>query len=104
MEDARRRAAEEPSANAPPAVRADHDQSRLATLGDTADLINSSAAAENRLHLEGALSCLPDSLAGHSLCPFPCKLDMRSGGHCTERSEEHTSELQSRENLVCRLL
>src|SRR5690606_41370389 len=24
--------------------------------------------------------------------------------HTTERSEEHTSELQSRENLVCRLL
>src|SRR5207302_11275333 len=23
---------------------------------------------------------------------------------CTDRSEEHTSELQSRENLVCRLL
>src|SRR5690606_39546520 len=25
-------------------------------------------------------------------------------GTCTNRSEEHTSELQSRENLVCRLL
>src|SRR5207302_10915776 len=25
-------------------------------------------------------------------------------GHCLQRSEEHTSELQSRENLVCRLL
>src|SRR5215475_8106527 len=25
-------------------------------------------------------------------------------GPCTTRSEEHTSELQSRENLVCRLL
>src|SRR5690606_41479211 len=25
-------------------------------------------------------------------------------GHTKERSEEHTSELQSRENLVCRLL
>src|SRR5690606_39809601 len=24
--------------------------------------------------------------------------------HCAARSEEHTSELQSRENLVCRLL
>src|SRR5690606_39788688 len=27
-----------------------------------------------------------------------------TGGMCWERSEEHTSELQSRENLVCRLL
>src|SRR5690606_40734604 len=29
--------------------------------------------------------------------------DLRAGPHGT-RSEEHTSELQSRENLVCRLL
>src|SRR5690606_42146015 len=28
----------------------------------------------------------------------------RTVGHFIERSEEHTSELQSRENLVCRLL
>src|SRR5690606_40781425 len=27
-----------------------------------------------------------------------------NGFHCVTRSEEHTSELQSRENLVCRLL
>src|SRR5690606_41580656 len=27
-----------------------------------------------------------------------------AGNHTEERSEEHTSELQSRENLVCRLL
>src|SRR5690606_7182184 len=29
---------------------------------------------------------------------------IRDTGKCTSRSEEHTSELQSRENLVCRLL
>src|SRR5690606_42006550 len=29
---------------------------------------------------------------------------MRRGDHFLRRSEEHTSELQSRENLVCRLL
>src|SRR2546430_13073179 len=28
----------------------------------------------------------------------------RSGRHRTKRSEEHTSELQSQSNLVCRLL
>src|SRR5690606_42100499 len=28
----------------------------------------------------------------------------RAPGACRSRSEEHTSELQSRENLVCRLL
>src|SRR6266853_2970560 len=27
-----------------------------------------------------------------------------NGGHIAERSEEHTSELQSQSNLVCRLL
>src|SRR5690606_40146027 len=36
----------------------------------------------------------------------PAKLGLPAGsyGLSVERSEEHTSELQSRENLVCRLL
>src|SRR5690606_39873195 len=33
----------------------------------------------------------------------PCPFSAVPGG-CGTRSEEHTSELQSRENLVCRLL
>src|SRR3712207_8535844 len=33
----------------------------------------------------------------------PCGPDF-SGWNCTPRSEEHTSELQSRQYLVCRLL
>src|SRR5690606_40855748 len=36
---------------------------------------------------------------GHALAHPRC-----SGGLARRRSEEHTSELQSRENLVCRLL
>src|SRR5690606_39672040 len=45
----------------------------------------------------------------HSLiiCGFPVpkvRTRLRSCPHCPERSEEHTSELQSRENLVYRLL
>src|SRR5690625_5676626 len=32
------------------------------------------------------------------------RLFARGGHFCTERSEEHTSELQSRGHLVCRLL
>src|SRR2546427_873470 len=44
--------------------------------------------------------------------PLPCThrqfdLRSRSSGECkeeTQRSEEHTSELQSQSNLVCRLL
>src|SRR2546430_10005287 len=32
------------------------------------------------------------------------RLDSHVGRHCGTRSEEHTSELQSQSNLVCRLL
>src|SRR5690606_34157528 len=49
--------------------------------------------AEHRRHRSSHLSGLGGRRDG--LCPRP------RGG---ERSEEHTSELQSRENLVCRLL
>src|SRR5690606_41965050 len=34
----------------------------------------------------------------------PPRADIRVRRHTVVRSEEHTSELQSRENLVCRLL
>src|SRR5690606_40191395 len=34
----------------------------------------------------------------------PAGVGLRSSHGCIRRSEEHTSELQSRENLVCRLL
>src|SRR5690606_41639370 len=40
----------------------------------------------------------------HSAVPRPCAQFWRMGLHHRQRSEEHTSELQSRENLVCRLL
>src|SRR5690606_11206539 len=36
--------------------------------------------------------------------PTPAKCNVRENGVGDTRSEEHTSELQSRENLVCRLL
>src|SRR2546430_3457724 len=41
------------------------------------------------------------------LCPVPCALspdDERNRAQVVVRSEEHTSELQSQSNLVCRLL
>src|SRR5207302_8767843 len=41
-------------------------------------------------------------LPGQRVCP--CTLVRLVRGHQRGRSEEHTSELQSRENLVCRLL
>src|SRR5690606_39629462 len=50
-----------------------------------------------RQDFQGALVAMgTPELAG---TPF-----MRTENACATRSEEHTSELQSRENLVCRLL
>src|SRR5690606_42156484 len=46
----------------------------------------------------------PVGLGPHALrADRPRPVDRRPGQH-RRRSEEHTSELQSRENLVCRLL
>src|SRR5207302_2371082 len=44
--------------------------------------------------------------AAHGVAPIVCYEDDagRLVAHAARRSEEHTSELQSRENLVCRLL
>src|SRR5690242_21411242 len=44
-----------------------------------------------------------------SVCPGPHRCapkpgEVESPAHCDARSEEHTSELQSHVNLVCRLL
>src|SRR5690606_41760062 len=62
-----------------------------------------------------ALVTPPQPCAGHepgswrpirfASTPPMASVDPRPKGHtATARSEEHTSELQSRENLVCRLL
>src|SRR6185369_18034563 len=42
--------------------------------------------------------------AAHSTHPDASRRPHRAGGHRRARSEEHTSELQSHLNLVCRLL
>ena len=44
---------------------------------------------------------LPEDLSGS---PASVSLDWLKGIQAASRSEEHTSELQSRTNLVCRLL
>src|SRR3712207_8717274 len=46
--------------------------------------------------IAGGLGCLV-----HAVFPFLCE---RTGSDTVRRSEEHTSELQSRQYLVCRLL
>src|SRR5436309_9338260 len=40
----------------------------------------------------------------HDICGFVTFIRGATAPRCGSRSEEHTSELQSRENLVCRLL
>src|SRR5690606_41915057 len=58
------------------------------------------ARSRNRYRLRGAITmtiCRPSSCGNCSTVPYS------SRSFCS-RSEEHTSELQSRENLVCRLL
>src|SRR2546430_10293630 len=44
----------------------------------------------------------PPRAAGICLCPI--RADRRRRGASSSRSEEHTSELQSQSNIVCRLL
>src|SRR5690606_41216919 len=46
----------------------------------------------------------PTRTMAASCTPRAASIPCRSAARLVERSEEHTSELQSRENLVCRLL
>src|SRR5688572_31780283 len=48
--------------------------------------------------------CSSDLLAAREDAPRAAELRGRARGPHRERSEEHTSELQSQSNLVCRLL
>src|SRR5690606_32058217 len=95
---------------------------------DLADLSQATSAAPSGLHAaySRALERLPEHLAGGGYEPYgvaalrealadhhtrrgtpttPDEILVTTGAqHAITRSEEHTSELQSRENLVCRLL
>src|SRR5258708_31780813 len=46
----------------------------------------------------------PGRSGGHRSHPRPARLHDREGARRKTRSEEHTSELQSPDHLVCRLL
>src|SRR2546430_8759226 len=48
-------------------------------------------------------SCFSPEEVSHDSCALTVKLSGRPE-ECPARSEEHTSELQSQSNLVCRLL
>src|SRR2546427_25999 len=62
-------------------------------------------------HIDFARAVLVGSAVRDARCEYreaastnPCRVPDRSGRHAPRRSEEHTSELQSQSNLVCRLL
>src|SRR5436309_6958887 len=61
-------------------------------------------SAEASIEPNASLGAVPLPRAYNVSPPSPLILDALSSKKLTTRSEEHTSELQSRENLVCRLL
>src|SRR5690606_40499196 len=62
------------------------------------------ASAEDPWHPALSAGIQQDHAARRSQSPSEDVLPHRVPHLCPFRSEEHTSELQSRENLVCRLL
>src|SRR5690606_40451867 len=59
------------------------------------------------LQLGGRLHCPDPTTTGRTAehqQPLPSAYPAGAGGRTASRSEEHTSVLQSRENIVCRLL
>src|SRR5215475_1385970 len=82
--------------------RADvHSEHRLPMAGDSER--PAAALDPARLLRSVELGRHSRSHPSRSLCRMPRKSRARGLSH-RRRSEEHTSELQSRENLVCRLL
>src|SRR5690606_42079404 len=62
--------------------------------------------AQQHAHLNAARQLLLGRVGQQAVAGHRDQLRERGGlqGEVRQRSEEHTSELQSRENLVCRLL
>src|SRR2546428_10348055 len=60
----------------------------------------------SRSSRQGLPGCQPGGVAESCRSELPQRSLLRPGGHPAHaaRSEEHTSELQSRSDLVCRLL
>src|SRR5690606_41862180 len=68
--------------------------------------ITTSSREIRRLRADLPALCWIPASAGSPRCSAACRCTKPSGWFARPpaRSEEHTSELQSRENLVCRLL
>src|SRR5690606_40235543 len=80
-----------------------HDALPILSTGHTRPLRTSSSSPISILRSFGPSACKSSSVTSDSLFSCiprsSCAIVVGTG-----RSEEHTSELQSRENLVCRLL
>src|SRR5207248_10529294 len=77
--------------------------SRLSPRGATERVAQ--LGGENQAALDGLALCLCDQVGADAGClAIEKSAERRGNGHCAVRSEEHTSELQSPYDLVCRLL
>src|SRR5690606_41249610 len=64
-----------------------------------------SAMCHRSSHISGiAHNLAMEGIEANAMKALVTDLMQESARRCLQRSEEHTSELQSRENLVCRLL
>src|SRR5690606_39276700 len=75
----------------------------LISRGCSTDLLMAAALGEEQLAMK-ILSDDPEVIRMRVTDEYFPMVGGKSGGTIYQRSEEHTSELQSRENLVCRLL
>src|SRR2546422_8511888 len=74
------------------------------SLHDALPIYLDQPVAEQRMAVDGRLSRQADACRG-IWCRRGCNFILaQASQHCVARSEEHTSELQSRLHLVCRLL
>src|SRR5690606_40217126 len=66
------------------------------------DIVHYSPERDRRCPTPGDMIC--SGFRHNSTIIFVGEIALTAAGGVNRRSEEHTSELQSRENLVCRLL
>src|SRR5690606_39460303 len=78
--------------------------SRVAPLRPGSKSAKRSRPSAQRASSSGSTGCMPDNDCGTLPLCSKLKAPAQSPPIAANRSEEHTSELQSREKLVCRLL
>src|SRR5690606_40988935 len=76
------------------------DSNASATIGDGPDIVHEVPRLDAEMTVDGR----HDVQFWAEAVAIAIDVETRPGDNIPARSEEHTSELQSRENLVCRLL